>query len=127
MTDPIGDDAATKLPLPLGVCECGHSEGLHTYHMDDETKRRLGCCHCACESYRPQQRIAALESALLEERTRLREALREAVEYFTKLTQFDHVEWHHDHEDKTPDECPECEGGRQLVRRWSAALAETQP
>jgi hypothetical protein len=110
MTD-VGDDATRLLQQLFGDQDEQDEFVKHGGHFDSGSAKEL------VESVR----------ALLEERTRFREALQEAIETQKKLSRFDHVEWHHDHEDKTPDECPECEGTRAHIKRLESALAETQP
>jgi hypothetical protein len=41
-------------PPALGVCQCGHGEGVHTHTWRGDPKHhRHDCNRCACETYRP--------------------------------------------------------------------------
>lgn len=45
-----------QAPASLGICKCGHGEGVHTHNLHGEPKQRHDCSHCACESYVPGKR-----------------------------------------------------------------------
>jgi hypothetical protein len=114
MIDPLGDDAARLLLEKMEYC-ADVQNGARNYRTEHVLRR-------AADTVR----------ALLEERTRLREALRIAINDRKKLSRFDHVEWHYDHDDKTPDKCPECKEERDRIKWLASALAgitdtETQP
>lgn len=61
-------------PTELGVCECGHGEGLHKFNYKNEPKQyRYDCRGCACENYRPKMStptpMARVQGALRGEET----------------------------------------------------------